>query len=304
MSDDDPDPLWWRLLRLPYDAVQDYVEDDGPTLAASLSFYALLSLAPMLLVVTELAGWWLGTDAAISQIRGWLAELVTGDALDALNTLLDQLAEQKIIRSSGFFGWLGGLSTLFVATTLVAQLQRGLNRIWRVRPNPERQGVVIFLVKRGISLAIVLVTVVAVLASTIVSGSVDTVLKWASGLVPSAAESFAYDLGGGVVTWVVLTLIFTTGFQVLPDVRIRWVDALAGGAFTVLLVEVGSGLLGWYFGVAAVGSAWGASGAVAVLLIWVYYTSNILLLGVELTRCWALCFGGGMEPGRFAVGVR
>lgn len=285
-------------------AIQDFAQEDGPAQAAALSFFALLSLAPLLLVVTELAGWWLGTEAAIAQLREWAGQFLQGDAVNAVDELLNQLAEKRLIGSSGVWGWVGAGSTLFVATTLVVQIQNGLNRIWHVRPDPERRDVVVFLVKRGISLAIVLVTVAAVIASTVMNVAVDAALSWASDIVPGSSEGWLWSSGGMVVSWLVMVIIVTLGFQVLPDVKIRWRDAVVGGAVTALLIEVGTALIGWYLGVAAIGSAWGASGAIAVFLVWVYYTSNILLVGAALTRRYTLTYGSGMVPGKLAVRVR
>jgi len=300
----DSDPLGLRLLRLPYDALSDFLEDDGPGRAAALSFYALLSLAPMFLVVAEVAGWWLGTEQAITQLHAWVSELVQGEAAGALHTLLDGLAEQDLLGASGIWGWVGAGATIFTATTLVAQLQTALNRTWRVRPDPERAGYMMFLIKRGISLAIVFGVILAVTATAVAGSLTSTMIDWIVQVVPGNDSGWMWRLGSSTITWLLLAGLLTVGFQVLPDARIRWRDAAFGGVITGALVLGGSWLLGWYLSAAAVGSAWGASGAIAVFLIWVYYTANILLLGAELTRCWALCFGGGMEPGRYAVRVR
>jgi membrane protein len=298
-----PEPLS-RILSVPVGAVQDFIQEDGPARAASLSFFALLSLAPMLLVVTELAGWWLGTEAAAAQLRQWAGQYLQGDAAAAVYELLDQLADMRLLRTWGVWAWIGAGSTLFIATTLVVQIQDGLNRIWHVRPDPERRDIVVFLVKRGVSMAVVLAAVVAVIASAVLNVATEALLSWTAGVVPEGSQGVLWAAGSTLASWLVMMVLVTVAFRVLPDVKIRWRDALVGGAFTALLIEVGTALIGWYLGVAAVGSAWGASGAVAVFLFWVYYTSNILLLGAALTRRYTLTFGGGMKPGKLAVSVR
>jgi membrane protein len=303
----DPDAILSTLKKvalLPVRAVQDYGEDDGPSLAASISFFALLSLAPLLLVVLELAGLLLGSEAAVVQIRDWVGPLVTGEAQEALDSLLDRLSQQKLLEGQGIMGWVGGLVTLFVSTTLVAQVQNGLNRIWRVRPDPQRRDWVVFLIRRGTSLAIILATGVLVIASALVRTALEVVFTWADPLLGWLPGGASWGWLAPIITGVLLAGILTLAFKLLPDARIRWRDALVGGAVTAVLVQVGTWLLGLYLGVAAVGSAWGASGTVAVFLVWIFYTANILLLGAELTRCWALCFGGGVRPGRGAVLVR
>ncbi|MFA9478556.1 YihY/virulence factor BrkB family protein [Phycisphaerales bacterium AB-hyl4] len=273
-----------------------FTSDQPFQLAAALSFYLLLSLAPLLLVVVGVAGLVLGEQAA----RGELVEQIEGtvgtEGAEAVQTVLAH-AEQI---GGGAVSLTIGLVTLLVgATTVFAQLQNSLNQIWRVQPSPKKSNAVwTFIRTRLLALGVVVMIGILLLASLITSsvlaGMQEQVDAWLPGL---GVTSRVLDL---VFTLVVMTVLIALVFKFLPDVKIAWRDVWVGAAVTGVLFGIGKFAIGAYLGQAGIGSAYGAAGSLVVLLVWVYYSALILFFGAEITHVYARRVGANIQPADYA----
>jgi membrane protein len=191
---------------------------------------------------------------------------------------------------------------LFSATGIFGQLQCSLNRIWEVKPDPRQGGFRRFLLKRLFSAGMVLVIGFVLLTSLILTTMVDQVLVLINGRAPGFIEQTAGLILNEAATFAVAVLLFGSMFRILPDAKFRLQDVWLGAAATALLFVIGKAVIGWYLRTSEVGSSWGASAASSVAaLVWVYYSSLIVLFGAELTRAWATRNGRTYEPARGAV---
>lgn len=273
-------------------------QDDGALqLGAALSYYTIFSLAPMLLVVIGVAGLVYGREAVQGQLVGQLRGLVGEQGGEAIQTMVANAGRH----GSGVLATVVGLvTTLFGATGVFVQLQDSLNHIWDVKAKPG-QGVWSFIKNRLISFGMILGVGFLLLVSLVVSTAVTAIGTWATGLLPGAevlVQILTFVLSFGLVT-----VLFAMIYKVLPDVKIAWRDVWIGAAVTALLFTLGKLLIGLYLGRSSVGSAYGAAGSVVILLLWVYYSSQILFLGAEFTQVYASHYGSRIEPDEHAVPV-
>lgn len=277
----------WDVVK---ETAKDWSDDDASTLAAALAYYALLSLAPLLVISIGVAGWFLGPEAARGRVAGELGGIVGGEAANGIQAVVASAEGPK----RGVIGALVGVVTLFVgASGVFGQLQTSLNAIWEVEPKPER-GLLGQLKDRFFSFTMVLGVAFLLLVSLVLSSLLSTL-----------GTTLADTLPGGAVLWqiinfalsfAVITLLFAAIFKVIPDAKIQWRDVWPGAAVTALLFAIGKQLLGIYLGKAAVGSSYGAAGSIVALVVWVYYAAQILFVGAEFTQVQARRRGAGIQP--------
>jgi len=285
------------FLRLLWSTIFKFFGDGCPGLAAALSFYTFFSLPALLSLLLSLVGQL--TDptklrtAMVSQVGGLIgkagAEQVT--AIIAHTTLGQGPATPGTILSV--------LALAFGATTSFAQLQTALNKIWAVKPDPRRNQLRVFLVKRIFSFGIVVTVAFLLLVSLIVSTGLSAAAARVTSVLGTPA--IALDIVGSVVSFFVIAGLFAGMYRYLPDARIAWSDVAAGSFASALLFVLGKMGIGYYLGGTDPGSAYGAAGSLAVVLIWVYYTTMILLFGAEFTELWAERFGRGVTPEKGAI---
>jgi membrane protein len=282
-----------KLRTLFKDAFNGWLDAKAPRLGAALAFYAVLSLAPLLVFILWVVALVYGPEAAAGQLSGQLAGTVGQPMADAL---------QEMIRNAnrpwhGIGHTILGLAMLlFGASGVFAELQGSMNTIWQVTPRPGRWWLTI-LRDRFLSFVMVMGVCFLLLLS----------------LAATAALAFlekVWDLPGGAPLWhllnlgisfVVVTVLFALILKVLPDATVRWRDVWLGAVVTALLFTLGKYVLGLYLEYGNVTTGYGAAGSLLVVLLWVYYASQILLFGAALTRAWAVCCGGGFRPTRNAV---
>ena len=270
-------------------------EDNVARLAASLAYYTLLSIAPLIILAVAVAGLAFGQDAAREHIGGQLASVVGGGAATAIQSI----AKNAHTPGTGIFSIIVGiLVLLFGASGVFGELQSALNTVWDVAPKPGR-GVWGLVKDRFFSFTLVVGVAFLLLVSLIVSAA----LGW-------AGQVFASALPGGALLWQVLnfcislavvTALFALMFKTLPDVHIKWRDVWVGAGVTAVLFTLGKFLLGLYLGSAGVSSAYGAAGSIVALVIWVYYSSQVLLVGAEFTEVYARRYGSRITPDDKAV---
>lgn len=277
----------WNVVK---ETAKDWSDDDAPTLAAALAYYALLSLAPLLVISIGVAGWVLGPEAARGGVAGQLSGIVGGEAAQGIQAVVASAQEPK----RGIIGTVVGIVTLLVgASGVFGQLQTSLNAIWEVKPKADR-GLMGQLKDRFFSFTMVLGVAFLLLVSLVLSS-----------LLSSFGSVLADSLPGGSVLWqvinaalsfAVVTLLFALIFKVIPDAKVDWRDVWLGAAVTALLFTIGKQLLALYLGRAAVGSAYGAAGSLIALVVWVYYATQILFVGAEFTQVHARHRGASIQP--------
>jgi membrane protein len=281
----------WNIAK---ETAKDWLDDDASTLAAALAYYALLSLAPLLVISVGVAGWFLGPEAARGRVAGELSNIVGGEAAQGIQAVVASAEEPK----RGVIGAVVGMVTLFIgASGVFGQLQTSLNTIWEVKPRADR-GVLGQLKDRFFSFTMVLGVAFLLLVSLVLSS-----------MLSSFGTVLADTLPGGATLWQVInftlsfgvvTLLFALIFKVIPDAKIQWRDVWLGAAVTALLFSIGKQLLGLYLGKAAVGSSYGAAGSIVALVVWVYYAAQILFVGAEFTQVQARRRGASIEPSKNA----
>lgn len=283
------------LLTVMKDALTGWWNDDIPHLGAAISYYTIFALAPILIVAIAIAGFAFGADAVRGEIVGQIEGLVGHSGAVAVQAMLEGASKH----SSGIFATAVGLVTLFLgATGLFLELQTALNLIWRVKPRADA-GVRGMLLQRFISFGLVIGVGFLLLVSLVVSAALAALDKYFGNAFPGyVVLGQALNV---IVSLAVVTLLFAMVYKTLPDVKLRWSDVWAGAIVTAGLFTVGKSLIGLYLGTSSTASSYGAAGSVVVLLLWVYYSSQIVLLGAEFTRAWVQRGGGMPAPVEFAA---
>jgi membrane protein len=285
----------WRLLQ---ETAAEWQRDKASRLAAALSYYAIFSLAPLIIVVIAIAGSLFGEAAARGRIIAQIEGAVGRDGAAFLQTLLQNVNHSGpgtgIIASV-----LGIVALLFGATGLFVELQDALNTVWGVTAKPNL-GVKDFFRKRLLSFAMILSIGFFLLLSLIVSAVLSALSHFAATTVSGGLGPF-WQIVNSVVSLGVITLLFATIYKLLPDVKIIWSDVWVGAVITSLLFMVGRYLLGLYLGSTAFNSTYGAAGSLIILLVWFYYSAQILFFGAEFTQVYASHYGSQIVPNRYAV---
>jgi membrane protein len=278
---------FWHLIK---EAVDDWSHDRAPRLGAALAYYTVFSLVPFLVVVIALIGVFFGEDAARSAILSQIATLVGEQSAGAIKDMI-QRAEQP---STGFIATsLAVVTLLFGASGVFGQLQDALNTVWGVEPK-EGRGVWGFIKDRFLSFVAVLGTGFLLLVSLILSSALAAFGTWFSGLLP--LPEAVLHLLNFALSFTVITGLFALIFKILPDARVAWRDVWVGAVLTATLFTIGKYALGLYLGKSNVASAYGAAGSLVLILLWVYYSAQILLYGAEFTQVYANRLGERIVP--------
>ncbi|WP_249975633.1 YihY/virulence factor BrkB family protein [Vreelandella olivaria] len=288
--------FWWNVVQ---NATSLWLERNAFSYAGSLAFYTLFSLAPVVIIAVTVIGVVLGEDAAQGQIVAQLQGTLGVEAASAI----EQAVAQSRIEESGLLPTLLGVAALMVgATTVFAQMQFSLNTIWGVTAKPTSNSVLIFIKNRLLSLTVVLAIGFILLVSLVLGVVVRGMLHAADNLVPYV--SFFTTTLESLISLAMVVLLFATIFKVLPDVVLRWQDVLIGAVVTAVLFTIGRSIIAVYLAYTATASTYGAAGSVVMILLWVYYSSLILLFGAAFTRSLLLCRGRPLIPRNSAVLVK
>lgn len=269
-------------------------EDNALRLGASLSYYTLFAIAPVLLVAIAIAGLVFGPEAVRGEIVLQLQALVGRDGAEAVQSMLEGASRR---RSGWLATILGSITFVFAATGAFLELQTVLNVIWRVKPNPNANFGA-FIRDRVRSFGIVLAIGFLLLVSLAVSAALAAASAWLNRRAP--AVPLVWQALHGLVSLAVITSLFALLYRFLPDVKLQWRDVITGAFVTAVLFTFGKQAIGLYLGQSATASTYGAAGSVIVLLLWVYYSTQIMLLGAEFTRIYAESHGSRPRPESFA----
>ena len=285
---DDPSrwPGWRGLRRLCIDAVARWVDDRAPSMGAALAYYALFSIAPLLLIVIAVAGSVFGADAARGAIFDELRGMLGADGAAAIEGLLDSVGRDQ---KSGIGALVGVVLLLIGATTVFAELQGALDHIWRVPPHKNRPGWMQFLRARLISFGLVLGVGFLLIVSLVASAAITALGRWWAPLF--GAWTLTLSVTNFVVGFALITLLFAMIYKLMPTARIDWRDVFIGAAGTALLFSIGKTLIGLYIGSSGVASGFGAASSVVALLVWIYFSAQIFLVGAEFTWLYAQRYG-------------
>lgn len=270
--------------------------DGCSAMAAALSFYTFFSLPALLSLLLTIVGRVMDPAQVQAAIVRQVGRLIGTAGASQVLVILENARHMDGLTLGTL---LSLLALAFGATASFSQLQNALNKIWGVKPDPRRNQIGVFLVKRVFSFGVVMTVAFLLLVSLVVTTMLSIVgerVQTLMGLPPVVLE-----IASSVVSFVVVAVLFAAMFRYLPDARIAWRDVSAGALGSALLFTVGKTVIGLYLGGTDPGTAYGAAGSLAVVLIWVYYTSMVVMLGAEFTEQWAERYGRGIIPERGAV---
>jgi membrane protein len=282
----------WRLLK---DAGKGWSEHDATRLGAALAYYTVFALGPLLLIAISVAGLVFGQEAANDRIVSTLNEYVGQSGAEAVQVAIASSARG----GSGWLATLIGIGVLlFAAGALFAHLKDAFNVIWGVEAKPGR-GLRYFLKKRFLSFAMVLGTGFLLLVSLVITAALAALAAFFHRHLPGG--DWLWRLIDLAISFGVVTGIFALIFKWMPDVKLGYRDVLPAAITTSLLFSLGKQLLALYISKGNVGSSHGAAGSLIVVLVWVFYSSQILFFGAELSRAWVKLRGIPVQPARFAT---
>jgi membrane protein len=286
----------WRLVK---EAAAEWQQDKASRLAAALAYYAIFSLTPLIIIIIAIAGSLFGEAAARGQIIAQIEGAVGKEGAAFIQTLLQNTGHGGA--GTGIAASILGIVVLlFGATGLFVELQDALNTVWNVAAKPNL-GVKDFIRKRLLSF----ITIFSIGFLLLVSLVVGTVLSAVSHFTNTTLFEFDmfWQIVNSVIAFGAIVVLFATIYKLLPDVKITWSDVWIGSAITSFLFMIGRALLGLYLSKTAFGSTYGAAGSLIIVLVWFYYSAQILFFGAELTQVYARRHGSRIVPNRYAVSV-
>ena len=270
--------LGWILLR---NSFIEWLEDKAPRLGAALAYYTAFSLSPLLVIVIAIAGLVFGKEAAEGQIIAQMQGLVGQDGAQAIAGMVQNARKP----SSGIIATVVGLATLLIgATGVFGELRDALNTIWEVQPRPGR-GLTGLIKGRFLSFTMVVGVGFLLLVSLSVSAGLAAMGRFLGSMLPGLV--ILSQIINFVVSFSVIGMLFALIYRYLPDLKIPWHDVWIGAALTAGLFEIGKFLIGFYLGNSSISSAYGAASSLAIILVWIYYSAQIFLLGAEFTHVYA-----------------
>ncbi len=273
-----------------------FVADNAFKLSASLSYYTIYALCPLLIIIISLAGYFFGQKAVEGKIYNQINGLVGSEAALQIQEIIGNLHRHH---SSVAGAVIGAVILIIAATGVFTEMQDSINFIWSVKAKPKKSWIK-FLINRLISFSLVIAMSFILLVSLIINALLTLLSDRLTKVFPNYTV-YLFSIINTVVIIVVITGLFSVIFKVLPDAIISWKDALIGAFFTSLLFLLGKFLIGYYLGNANMDITYGAAASIIVILSWVYYTALILYFGAEFTKTFALRAGEGIRPKDTAV---
>ncbi|WP_295721762.1 YihY/virulence factor BrkB family protein [Mucilaginibacter sp.] len=286
----------WKVLVATFSG---FSSDNGLKLSASLAYYTVFSIAPLLIIIISVAGLVFGQDAATDRLYPQIAHYVGSGAALQIQDILKHLA---LSGKSGLAVIIGVITLLLGASSIFVEIQDSLNTIWRVKAKPKR-GWVQLLKNRFVSFSLIISLGFLLLATLAVNIILDALKDKIQHFIPVVTGLLLKGINLAI-TVIVITTLFGIIFKFLPDVKIKWKDVRSGAFFTSLLFMLGQYMISLYIQYTAQGSAYGAAGSIIVILVWIYYTSAILYIGAEFTQVYAEAIGSRIEPADYAVSVQ
>jgi membrane protein len=283
--------LVWAALK---DSFKSFSEDKVTKLSASLAYYTVFSLGPLLIVIIHLCSIFFGRAAVQGKVVAQLQSFVGPSAAEQVQTIIQNAA----ITGSGIAYTIGIITLIIGATTVFAEMQDSMNSIWGVKARPK-SGIMSLVTSRILSFGIIASLGFLLLVSLAVSAIVEGIGDKLSAAFPQVGFVFIYIINL-LLTFGIIALLFAVIFKVLPDVELNWKHALPGAIATAILFMLGKFAISFYISKSDVGSAYGAAGSLVVLILWIYYSSIILYFGAEFTQSYACEKGVQIVPSKHA----
>ncbi|MDN3566592.1 YihY/virulence factor BrkB family protein [Paeniroseomonas aquatica] len=267
----------WALLRA---TVEGYIEDEAMGRGAAIAYYTIFSIAPLLVIATATAGFFFGEAA----VQGALAEELRGLLGVTGAEAVEAMVRGANNRTSGTIATLIGVATLLLtASGVFGELQSALNAIWRVQP-AEGDTVTRLMRAKLASLGLVAATGFLLLVSLVASAVLSAIATWFDSVLPGTL--LLLGLANFLLSFLMVAVLFGAIYKILPARPVAWRDVTVGALVTAMLFTIGKSLIGWYVGSSSFGTGYGAAGALMIVLLWVYYSAQVFLLGAEFTRAW------------------
>ena len=281
----------WKLLK---DTVSNFVSDGALSQGAAIAYYTMFSIAPVLAIAIAVAGLAFGEDAAQGAVVRQLGGLMGPQSADAIQAMIKSAGNHK----SGMIATILGVATLIVtASGVFGQMQTALNLIWKAKP---KVGISTLVRARIASLGLVAALGFLLMVSLVVSAALSTLASYLNGILPGA--HFLLQVVNFVLSVLLIALLFAAIYKVLPDKQIAWRDVTIGAIVTSILFTIGKSLIGVYIGHSNIASSYGGAGSFVIVLLWIYYSSQIFLLGAEFTHLYAETYGSHAQTGSEPAG--
>lgn len=278
--------------------VDEFLEDNGMKLSASLAYYTIFSLPPLLIIVISLTGMFYGKEAVSGEFFGQINELV-GDA--AATQIQEAIKNIELSGNNVYATTIGVIMLLVGASGVFAEIQSSINFIWGLKARPNK-GLIKFVRNRIMSFSMIASVGFLLLVSLFLNAIMDVFNKKLLSFFPEMTVYLFYLLNT-VLVFAIITTLFSIIFKSLPDGKIEWKEALIGAGFTSVFFMIGKFAIGLYLGSSAVASVYGAAGSIVIILLWVYYSSIILYFGAEFTKVYARVYGKEIIPDDYSVKV-
>ncbi len=273
-----------------------FMDDRGLKLSAALAYYTIFSLAPMLIVLIAITGIFYGQDAMEGKVFGQLKGFIGSQSAAQIQDILKQMQ----LSGKSTFAVITGVVTLILgASGVFIEIQDSINMIWKVKATPKK-GWLKLITNRVLSLSMIGSLGFLLIVSLVVNGLVDAFSSRLSRFLPDGTL-ILFDVVNLGVIFIVLVVLFSVIYKILPDVEMSWKDVRAGAMFTSLLFMLGKYIIGLYVQNSDIASVYGAAGSFLVVIVWVYYSAAILYFGAEFTQAWAIKAGSRIRPSKHAV---
>ncbi len=284
---------WWYIIKT---TAIEFLDDNAIKLSASLSYYTIFALPPLLIIIIALCGIFFGAEAVRGELFGQIDQLVgTKAALE----IQEMIKNVKFAHDNVFAAIFGGIALLIGASGVFVEIQSSINYIWGLKAKPKR-GLIKYIKNRLMSFSMIGGIGFLLLVSLIVSALMDLLSKQLIHIFPKVMVFLLYVLNITIVL-AIITLLFSLIFKTLPDGKVPWKNALIGSVFTAVLFLIGKFAIGAYLGSSEVASVYGAAGSLIIMLVWVYYSAIILYLGAEFTKVYTRVRGQKIIPNEYSV---
>jgi membrane protein len=287
-----------KILYLFKETFSGFVEDNVMSLSASLSYYTIFSLPPLLIIIITLSGVFFGEDAVQGQLFSQINGLVGNEAALQVQEAI------KNVRQTGYGSFpavISGLFLIVIASTVFAEMQSSINFIWGIKAKPDK-GLLRFIKSRLMSFSMIASVGFLLLVGLVINAVMDILSEQLRSYFPMEFVNLFFVINY-LIMFIIITVLFTVIFKTLPDGRVVMRDCLIGASFTAVLFLLGKFAIGFYLGNSALGTIYGAAGSLILILIWVYYSAMILYFGAEFTKVYAITHGKDIVPNAYTVRI-
>jgi membrane protein len=291
-------PILKNAFELLKDSFTAFSEDNAMKMSAALAYYTIFSLAPLLLIVIWLTGFFFGEQATKGEVFSQIDEFVGEAAAKQIQEFIQGIS---LAGKSGLAITIGAGTLIAGATKVFIEIQDSINAIWGVRAKPKK-GWVKLIVDRVLSFSVIIGLGFLLIVSLSINIVIDTLSNTLVEYFPNTTVFFI-SLINGSISFIIIAILFAVIFKFLPDAEVKWTYVRTGAIFTTVLFIIGKYLIGLYMQYTAPASAYGAAGSVIIILLWIYYTATILFFGAEFTQVYAKRRAGEIRPSKYAVRI-